>query len=183
MLYYCILCIILYLIYIYNDIKIAKPVCGLRTIKPISRQCDSVLELPILKLFPNQLLTGVAYYHHNCVLHRDLNPRAIPNSTTSTSSTTPPTMTTANPSFCELYNDVLFHAIIPEEDKYYLSCARISVNNLPQTPPISIGTIIAIRRIMRNTNENDFDDQSCIIHVVAECCMECGVVAYAECEG
>jgi len=36
--------------------------------------CDSGLELPILKSFLYQLLTGVAYCHHHRVLHRDLKP-------------------------------------------------------------------------------------------------------------
>jgi len=36
--------------------------------------CDSGLELPILKSFLFQLLTGVAYCHHHRVLHRDLKP-------------------------------------------------------------------------------------------------------------
>lgn len=34
--------------------------------------CDSGLDLPILKSFLYQLLTGVAYCHHHRVLHRDL---------------------------------------------------------------------------------------------------------------
>ena len=34
--------------------------------------CDSGLEIPILKSFLYQLLTGVAYCHHHRVLHRDL---------------------------------------------------------------------------------------------------------------
>ena len=37
--------------------------------------CDSGLELPILKSFLYQLLTGVAYCHHHRVLHRDLKVR------------------------------------------------------------------------------------------------------------
>lgn len=36
--------------------------------------CDSGLEIPILKSFLYQLLTGVAYCHHHRVLHRDLKP-------------------------------------------------------------------------------------------------------------
>jgi cyclin-dependent kinase len=36
--------------------------------------CDAGLELPILKSFLYQLLTGVAYCHHHRVLHRDLKP-------------------------------------------------------------------------------------------------------------
>ena len=34
--------------------------------------CDSGLDMPILKSFLYQLLTGVAYCHHHRVLHRDL---------------------------------------------------------------------------------------------------------------
>jgi serine/threonine protein kinase len=37
--------------------------------------CDSGLDLPILKSFLYQLLTGVAYCHHHRVLHRDLKVR------------------------------------------------------------------------------------------------------------
>lgn len=36
--------------------------------------CDTGLDLPILKSFLYQLLTGVAYCHHHRVLHRDLKP-------------------------------------------------------------------------------------------------------------
>uniref|UniRef100_A0A6S9B9I0 Cyclin-dependent kinase 2 homolog n=3 Tax=Ditylum brightwellii TaxID=49249 RepID=A0A6S9B9I0_9STRA len=36
--------------------------------------CDSGLDIPILKSFLYQLLTGVAYCHHHRVLHRDLKP-------------------------------------------------------------------------------------------------------------
>jgi len=36
--------------------------------------CDSGLDLPILKSFLYQLLTGIAYCHHHRVLHRDLKP-------------------------------------------------------------------------------------------------------------
>lgn len=36
--------------------------------------CESGLDLPILKSFLYQLLTGVAYCHHHRVLHRDLKP-------------------------------------------------------------------------------------------------------------
>lgn len=36
--------------------------------------CDSGLDVPILKSFLYQLLTGVAYCHHHRVLHRDLKP-------------------------------------------------------------------------------------------------------------
>ncbi|KAI2496610.1 protein kinase [Fragilaria crotonensis] len=36
--------------------------------------CDSGLDMPILKSFLYQLLTGVAYCHHHRVLHRDLKP-------------------------------------------------------------------------------------------------------------
>lgn len=36
--------------------------------------CDGGLDLPILKSFLFQLLTGVAYCHHHRVLHRDLKP-------------------------------------------------------------------------------------------------------------
>ena len=36
--------------------------------------CDGGLDLPILKSFLYQLLTGVAYCHHHRVLHRDLKP-------------------------------------------------------------------------------------------------------------
>jgi cyclin-dependent kinase len=36
--------------------------------------CDSGLEMPILKSFLYQLLTGVAYCHHHRVLHRALKP-------------------------------------------------------------------------------------------------------------
>jgi len=36
--------------------------------------CDQGLDLPILKSFLYQLLTGVAYCHHHRVLHRDLKP-------------------------------------------------------------------------------------------------------------
>ena len=36
--------------------------------------CDPGLDLPILKSFLFQLLTGVAYCHHHRVLHRDLKP-------------------------------------------------------------------------------------------------------------
>ena len=36
--------------------------------------CDQGLDLPILKSFLFQLLTGVAYCHHSRILHRDLKP-------------------------------------------------------------------------------------------------------------
>lgn len=36
--------------------------------------CDSGLEIPILKSFLYQLITGVAFCHHHRVLHRDLKP-------------------------------------------------------------------------------------------------------------
>ncbi|GKY93737.1 cyclin-dependent kinase 5 [Mayamaea pseudoterrestris] len=36
--------------------------------------CDAGLDMPILKSFLYQLLTGVAYCHHHRVLHRDLKP-------------------------------------------------------------------------------------------------------------
>lgn len=39
--------------------------------------CDSGLDLPILKSFLYQLLTGVAYCHHHRVLHRDLKVRHL----------------------------------------------------------------------------------------------------------
>ena len=39
--------------------------------------CDSGLDLPILKSFLYQLLTGVAYCHHHRVLHRDLKVRTV----------------------------------------------------------------------------------------------------------
>jgi cyclin-dependent kinase len=39
--------------------------------------CESGIELPIVKSFLFQLLTGIAYCHHHRVLHRDLKPQNL----------------------------------------------------------------------------------------------------------
>ena len=133
-----------YTLYWYNDIKIAKVRLWstynnayLSTIQLRPRTTNTqiiLLSTPhrhrVLSPPPcipswSQTSSDTRFYHVD--LNHDNDDNNDNKSSTSTAESFESTL-------CELYNDVLFHAIIPEEDEYYFSCARVVVIKPPNIP-------------------------------------------------